>query len=274
MGSITVSLLSVLYCHCEEDPPSHYPRFMAFALMHEWGNGVPHSSRRRHDSFKLVPKYNTLSTRPQFWGGRQKSLSWVTTYLSSNKDLMLPFVVLKYAACLFHWDRGKRVLVLKQFPIQAKGNALLTVWPVSLWWRQPTKWHSSLVAHFLVTEVLLPWLLKWWTVKQYCVPKEQKNQTKNVFQIYFKSIMYYRLQFIFQSIGWTRVEILCILKAPEPLSHFYEFKENTHTQHTQREKNEWAKRLSFNLYASWLLSIQERGVRFPKKAKCAPQTTT
>lgn len=49
---------------------------------------------------------------------------------------------------------------------------VFTVCSESRLWRQPTKWHSFLEAHFLVMDVLLPWLVKWWTVKQYCVSRE------------------------------------------------------------------------------------------------------
>lgn len=51
-------------------------------------------------------------------------------------------------------------------------HIVFTVCSESRLWRQPTKWHSFLEAHFLVMDVLLPWLVKWWTVKQYCVSRK------------------------------------------------------------------------------------------------------
>lgn len=51
-------------------------------------------------------------------------------------------------------------------------HTLLTVCSESWLWWQPTKWHSLLEAHFLVMDVLLPWLVKWCTVKQYCVSRQ------------------------------------------------------------------------------------------------------
>lgn len=139
------------YILCKEvsvASPGTYWIFLPFLPAHGKANPLEHRYRRMLHHDKAIITTDT-------------STAMFTVHLLPSDVLR----ACKTANTAFVWLVG--ISTLQIMPSQQETHS---VWPLSLWWWQPTKWHSSPVAHFLVTDILFPWSVKRWTVRQYWVP--------------------------------------------------------------------------------------------------------